>query len=583
VEAAGIAFVGPTPANMRALGGKESAKDLARACAVPVLEALLSRELAGLAEADWGPELAARGIHPPFLVKASGGGGGRGMRVVPDLAGLAEAVRRGSSEAETWFGDGSVFVERYLEDPRHIEIQVFGDGGGGGVALGERECSLQRRHQKVLEEAPSAVVGPELRAAMGAAALALVRATGYRGAGTVEFLLDAQGAFHFLEMNTRLQVEHPVTELVYGVDLVQAQLELAAGRWPAALGDPAGTAPPVPDGVALEARILAEDPRAGFLPTPGPLRVYREPSGPGIRVDSGVAQGDRISPEFDSLIAKLIVWAPTRALAVARLAEALEAFVILGCTTNLPFLQALARSPEFLAGDESTGWIQAHLEALNGPLMPAACAAFFQARPFRDALSMAFQGIGAPLPGPAERFAAQASPDLVTGGSQGVSPFRIQRGAGPDRYLLRGPALQDLLRAIPGATGQERGPGLLALRAGSAEPEPALAFTACRLEGSAMGLAVFGETLRLEDPLARLAPARNTPASGQVQSPMGGRILEVHVAEGDRVEPGQLLFVLEAMKMQFEISAPMAGRATAVRAALGQVFQGPETLVVLVP
>jgi len=231
VEEAGLGFVGPTPENMRALGGKEAAKALARACQVPVLEALLSHELAALPPERWEAELAARGIRPPYLVKASGGGGGRGMRVVADPGELPAALRQASREAEAAFHDGTVFVERYLEAPRHLEIQVFGDGQGEGVALGERECSLQRRHQKVVEEAPSAVVDETLREAMARCALALVRTACYRGAGTVEFLLDGAGAFHFLEMNTRLQVEHPVTELAYGVDLVQAQLELAAGRW----------------------------------------------------------------------------------------------------------------------------------------------------------------------------------------------------------------------------------------------------------------------------------------------------------------------------------------------------------------
>lgn len=263
VEDAGIVFVGPAPASMRALGGKEAAKALAQACGVPTLEALLSVELAALAPERWEAALAARGIRAPFLVKASGGGGGRGMRVVRDAGALPDAVRRAGLEAEAAFHDGAVFVERYLEAPRHIEIQVFGDGRGGGVFLGERECSLQRRHQKVLEEAPSAVVDPPLREALGRAALALVRETRYRGAGTVEFLLASDRAWHFLEVNTRLQVEHPVTELAYGVDLVRAQLELAEGRWPEALGDPGAFTLPAPRGVALEARILAEDPRNG--------------------------------------------------------------------------------------------------------------------------------------------------------------------------------------------------------------------------------------------------------------------------------------------------------------------------------
>jgi acetyl/propionyl-CoA carboxylase alpha subunit len=548
VEDAGIVFVGPEPASMRALGAKEAAKALARRCGVPTLDALMSHELAALAPGRWEGELAARGIRAPYLVKASGGGGGRGMRVVGSIADLPEAVRRGSLEAEAAFHDGTVFVERYLEAPRHVEIQVFGDGRGGGVFLGERECSLQRRHQKVVEESPSTAVDPPLRERLGRAALALVRETRYRGAGTVEFLLDADRSWHFLEVNARIQVEHPVTELTYGVDLVRAQLELAEGRWPAALGDPEAFALPAPAGVALEARVLAEDPRDGWVPTPGPLRVYREPSGPGVRVDSGVAEGDRVNAQFDSLIAKLIVWGPDRAAAVARLSAALADFAILGCTTNLPLLQAISRAPDFLAGRTHTGWIQAHLAALNAPLLPAPCLDLLGSEPFREALSCALSGLGQPAAGPAERFAALADPELCAGGR--AKPAFSLRALGAGRFALRG-----------------------------AEP---LAFTACRLGGAQLALTAGGESLVLEDPLASLPAARaGGSAAGTVLAPMAGKILEVRIAAGDLVEPGQLLFVLESMKMQFEILAPGRGRVESVLVAEGQVLQGPEPLAQL--
>jgi len=560
VEDAGIAFAGPGPGAMRALGGKESAKGIARSCGVPVLAALLSQELAALPPDRWEAELAARGIRAPFLVKASGGGGGRGMRVAAGIAELPAAVARAAREAEAAFGDGTVFVERFLAAPRHIEVQVFGDGLGGGVFLGERECSLQRRHQKVLEEAPSTVVDGSLREALGRAGLALVRATRYRGAGTVEFLLEAGGAFHFLEMNTRLQVEHPVTELAYGVDLVRAQLELAEGRWPASLGDPAAFTLPVPRGVALEARVLAEDPRQGFLPTPGPLRVYAEPAGEGVRVDSGVAEGDRVNPQFDSLIAKLIVWGPDRVTAAARLSRALEDFIVLGCTTNLPLLQAISRHPDYLAGLESTTWIQDHLAALNGPLLPRPCLDFLRSQGFREALACALMGMPRPLAGAAGRFAALAHPGLRPGGTADPAGFRLSP-AGPHRFRLDGPDLG----IAPGA-GTGAGAGL--------------GFAACRLDGETLAVAALGETLALPDPIARRAAprARQHPASGPVLAPMAGKVLEVHVAEGDPVAQGQLLFVVEAMKMQFEISAQGPGRVAAVRVRPGQVLQGPEPL-----
>ncbi len=579
VEKAGIRFVGPTPENMVALGGKESAKAVARACGVPVLEALLSQELAALPAPAWPEALAGRGILPPYLVKASGGGGGRGMRVVEAAADLPDAVERASREALASFGDGTVFVERLLRSPRHLEAQVFGDGHGGGVFLGERECSLQRRHQKVLEEAPSPAADPALREALGRAALALVRRTAYRGAGTVEFLLDGEGAFHFLEMNTRLQVEHPVTELAYGVDLVLAQLDLAEGAWPASLGDPAVFALPEPRGVALEARVLAEDPRNGFLPTPGPLKVYVEPAGPGVRVDSGVAQGGFVNAGFDSMIAKLVVWGPDRAAAVARLAEALEDFTVLGCTTNLPFLQAVARSEDYLVGREATDWIQGNLERLNAPLMPAPWLAFFRSPAFREALAMAFRGAGAPGPGPAGRFKAQAgNPELRTGSALEKDIFHLE--GGPDLFTLRGPILRRLLDA-PARPG-ERGPGLARALAAAGEADPALPLRACRLGGAAMAVAVFGETLRLEDPCADLAPGPERAADGgEVAAPMAGRILECLVAKGEAVEQGQLMFVLESMKMQFEITAPRAGTVAEVCVEPGQVLQGPGTVAVL--
>jgi acetyl/propionyl-CoA carboxylase alpha subunit len=585
VEDAGIVFVGPTAENMRALGGKESAKAIARGCGVPTLAALLSRELATLPRERWGAELGARGIVAPFLVKASGGGGGRGMRVVETLGELPGAIERASQEALAGFGDGTVFVERYLRAPRHVEVQVFGDGSGGGVFLGERECSLQRRHQKVIEESPSPVVDETLRETLGRAALALVSGTRYRSAGTVEFLLDEERGFHFLEMNTRLQVEHPVTEAVLGVDLVQAQLELAEGRFPGTLGDPTRFSVPRSRGVALEARILAEDPRNGFLPTPGPLVVYREPEGEGIRVDSGVCEGARILDRFDSMIAKLIVWGEDRAQAVSRLSAALEDFTILGCTTNLPLLQAISRHPDFLAGAESTAWIGANLPALNAPLMPAPCREFLGSKAFRESLSCVFRGVGEPLPGPASCFAAQSHAELRTGSRQEKAAFHLERGDTPGAFTLRGPALRQLLeRSGDGATRHERGAGFRRARAALLEPELALGLRACRLGGSRMALSVFGETLTLEDPLATLTSpprAATEHSGGTVRAPMGGSVVEVRVAEGDVVEEGQVLFVIESMKMQFEVTAPRSGRVVSVLVEAGQGLSGPETMAVV--
>ncbi|MBK8794790.1 MAG: hypothetical protein IPN59_17105 [Holophaga sp.] len=551
VEAAGIAFVGPTSANMQAMGGKESAKAFARQCGVPTLEALLSHELAHSGPEAWGLELEARGIVAPFLVKASGGGGGRGMRVVGRAQDLPDAVRRASEEALASFGDGTVFIERYLVAPRHIEIQVFGDGQGGGIFLGERECSLQRRHQKVLEEAPSSVVNASLREAMGRAALALVRATRYRGAGTVEFLLDDAGRFFFLEMNTRLQVEHPVTELVFGVDLVQGQFDLAEGHWPGSWPDPSVFAVPQPRGVALEARILAEDPRQGFLPTPGPLTIYREPKGPHIRVDSGVAEGGRVNDRFDSMIAKLIVWGEDRTQAWTRLAEALEGFVILGCTTNLPFLLALARHPEVRAGRMSTDWIGTHLTALTAPLLPPELDAFLRSEPFRSALSNALRGLGKPRHEVAARFAALAHPELRVGGAS-PGPFRLAITDSSGAFSLQHPTLAS---------------------------SPLQGF-ACRLSEGGLHVAIGGEIYRLALPQG-ISPEGDGTSDGTVRAPMAGKVLEILIREGDSVETAQLLFILESMKMQMEIRAPRPGKVLAVHVTVNQILGGPEAMASL--
>jgi acetyl/propionyl-CoA carboxylase alpha subunit len=313
--------------------------------------------------------------------------------------------------------------------------------------------------------------------------------------------------------------------------------------------------------------------------------VYREPVGEGIRVDSGVCEGARILDRFDSMIAKLVVWGEDRARAVSRLSAALEDFTILGCTTNLPLLQAISRHPDFLAGVESTAWIGANLEALNAPLMPAPCREFFGSKALRESLSCAFRGVGEPLPGPASCFAAQSHAELRTGSRQEKAAFHIERRETPGTFTLRGPALRQMLeRSGDGATRHERGPGFRRARAALLEPELALGLRACRLGGARMALSVFGETLTLEDPLATLtSPQRASTerSGGAVRAPLGGSVVEVRVAEGDVVEQGQVLFVLESMKMQFEVTAPLSGRVVSVRVEVGQGLSGPETMAVV--
>jgi acetyl/propionyl-CoA carboxylase alpha subunit len=553
VESAGIVFVGPTAETMRRLGNKERARELASELGVPVLEGLSSEEAQGVSGAELSKRLRAKGIEPPYLVKAAGGGGGRGMRVAPSVAELPAALARASEEAASGFSDPTVFVERYLEGPRHVEIQVFGDGRGGGIFLGERECSMQRRHQKVIEEAPSPVVDRARREAMGKAALALVRATRYRGAGTVEFLLDPEGRFYFLEVNTRLQVEHPVTELVYDVDLVSAQLDLAEGHWPASLADPSAFVMPEPSRWAIEARVLAEDPRAGFLPTPGPLVRYREPVGAGLRVDSGVSEGSRIHPQFDSLIAKVIASGNTRDEAIGRLASGLERMIVHGTRTNLSFLQAALRHPDFRADRIATTWIASHLDELNRPLIGEELERRLSTPGFRERLSFALHGDPILPDGPsAARFLGVSNEYARVGSELEEHPLRLD---------------------LDETTGD--------VRLGNGEEIDGVATA---VSATKMALTVRGETLSLDDPRAQARRrSRVSPSDGEVHAPMAGKVLEIKVREGDQVDEGKVLAIVESMKMQLEVSAPIAGRIEKVLVKGGEVLDGPDLLAVIAP
>jgi acetyl/propionyl-CoA carboxylase alpha subunit len=348
VEKAGILFVGPTPETMEAMGGKIDAKEIAERSKVPTLPWAKVKPGENLTE-------VAKKIGFPLLLKAAAGGGGKGMRRVDRFEEVEAAAESASAEAVAAFGDGTLFLERLVLEPRHIEIQVFGDGLGGGVHLYERECSLQRRHQKVWEEATAPNLPEKTREGLFQAAMSLVRETKYRSAGTLEFLVDASGKFYFLEMNTRLQVEHPVTELVTGTDLVRAQLELALDPAKFPLPSQAELGPP--RGHAIEVRLYAEDPSQGFMPTPGKVEKLRWPTGTGIRVESGIEEGQTIGTNFDSMLGKLVVHAPTREHAVARMRFALDETVILGLGTNQSYLRALAADPNVIAGHVHTGYL----------------------------------------------------------------------------------------------------------------------------------------------------------------------------------------------------------------------------------
>jgi acetyl-CoA/propionyl-CoA carboxylase biotin carboxyl carrier protein len=375
---AGLVFVGPPALAIEKMGSKIGARALMEKAGVPLVPGRTPDD-----QTDRGIAAAAEAIGFPVLIKASAGGGGKGMRDARDVKALADAIPAARREAEAAFGDGTLYVERLIERPRHVEIQIFADDHGNAVHLFERECSIQRRHQKIVEESPSAALTPAIRERMGAAAVAAARTAGYRNAGTIEFLLEGEGdtaRFYFLEMNTRLQVEHPVTELVTGTDLVRAQLAVAMGR-------------PLPwrqedlgqRGHAIECRVYAEDPANGFLPQAGPLRLYREPSGPGIRVDSGVEEGTDVPVQYDPMLAKLVAHGETRDHAIDRAAAALRTFPILGVRTNVSFLIRLLEHPEFRAGRVHTGFVDEHLASLLETAAPSelvlAAAAFLRASP----------------------------------------------------------------------------------------------------------------------------------------------------------------------------------------------------------
>lgn len=392
VHDAGLIFVGPSPNSIRAMGSKTAARALMEQHGVPIVPGFQS-------EATASPELfaqAAERIGYPILIKAAGGGGGRGMRVVRAPAELAAALAGAQAEAANAFGDATVFLEKFIERGRHIEFQVFGDTHGNVVHLFERECSVQRRHQKIIEESPSPLLmqQPALREAMGRAAVAAARAVGYYNAGTIEFIVDPDTLqFYFLEMNTRLQVEHPVTETITGLDLVHWQLRVAQGEALPLTQDQITAR-----GHALECRVYAEDPAQGYLPSIGPLLKVVEPQAPGVRVDSGFASGDNVSQYYDAMLAKVITAAPDRATAIQRMRTALSQYVLLGLTTNMPFLQAILAHPVFQQGDTTTRFLQDHLPAWQPSATPPPPAAWLATALFSALNTTSSSSIGAEAP-----------------------------------------------------------------------------------------------------------------------------------------------------------------------------------------
>jgi 3-methylcrotonyl-CoA carboxylase alpha subunit len=567
-EEAGIVFIGPPASAMRAMGSKAEAKDLMQRHGVPLVP--------GYHGVDQNPARLldeAERIGFPVLIKASAGGGGRGMRVVGSAMEFAAALAGAKREAEAAFGDDRVLLEKYLPRPRHIEVQIFADRHGNTVHLFERNCSIQRRHQKVLEEAPAPGLDPEQRSTMAEAAVAAARAVGYVGAGTVEFIAEG-GGFFFIEMNTRLQVEHPVTEAVTGLDLVEWQLRVAAG-------EPLPICQPdlVLHGHAIEARLYAEDPERGFLPQTGTLHGLRFPPPELARVDTGVRQGDTVSPFYDPMIAKIISWGEDRAAAVGRLRRALAETAVLGVGTNLAFLARVAAHPEFMSGTVDTGFIERHRAALVPPRRPApntvlAAAALLRLLAREDAANAAASRSGDP-------FSPWAR----------VDGWRLN-GRGHQELIFRDGAEERLVYATHLAGNwrlQFDDRAILAKWERRADATLSMLLDGVRKEivvldhGTETAVFLDGESWRLTeiDPLA--ARAGEDPTAGRLTAPMPGRVTQLMVEPGVRVRRGQPLIVIEAMKMEHTVTAPADGVVEAVRFALGDLVEEGAELIALAP
>jgi 3-methylcrotonyl-CoA carboxylase alpha subunit len=565
-ERAGVVFIGPPASAIRAMGSKSAAKRIMAEAGVPLVSgyhgdeqdpAFLQRE--------------ADRIGYPVLIKASAGGGGKGMRIVEAAGEFAAALASCKREAASAFGDDRVLVEKYLRRPRHIEIQVFGDRHGNCVHLFERDCSVQRRHQKVLEEAPAPGMTPERRAAMGGAAVAAAKAIGYVGAGTVEFIADQAGTFHFMEMNTRLQVEHPVTEMITGEDLVEWQLRVAWGE-------------PLPkrqdelriDGHALEARVYAEDPGKGFLPATGRIvHLGLPPASTHVRIDTGVAGGDEISPHYDPMIAKLIVWDRDRPAALARMRAALEAFQVVGLTTNVGFLGRLVASKAFASADLDTGLIERSRDELFPPPAPASDETLALAtlaellRHDREAREHAAASGDPWSPwGECDGWRLNQDNHHILVFREGEQQVAVTAHYRKGTYEVELPGGRRML------SGEETGAhGLRAWIDGEV-----VEGTVVR-SGATIDVFHGAErhSLELHDPW--LAEVEGDAHGGGLAAPMPGKVIAVLVATGAAVERGAPLLIMEAMKMEHTITAPGAGTVKEILYAVGeQVAEGAELI-----
>jgi 3-methylcrotonyl-CoA carboxylase alpha subunit len=570
--AAGLVFVGPPPSAIRAMGSKSESKSIMAKAGVRLVpgyhgddqnDALLARE--------------ADAIGYPVLIKASSGGGGKGMRIVERQADFAASLASARREAKAGFGDDKILLEKYLLAPRHIEMQIFADTHGHCVHLFERDCSVQRRHQKVLEEAPAPGMTRERREEMGAAAVAAAKAIGYVGAGTVEFIVDNTGLFHFMEMNTRLQVEHPVTEMITGLDLVEWQLRVAAG-------EPLPLAQDALDiyGHAIEARIYAEDPARGFLPSIGRIAYLEAPSASEfVRIDTGVRAGDEITQFYDPMIAKLVVWGEDRASALRRMRESLARYRVAGVTTNIPFLQRVVAHPAFAEARLDTGLIGKNQSELLAP--PAAPTARILALAAVGEYLSLIDDAGQRARAAQDRYSpwgaidpwwinSESHPVAFTYSRQGAKQeVRLQKGQEDIRVSVAGPesGVDTVFNAIANRQGDGESNDMAIVLDGTRHIATVVPL------GDQRYVFVDGELhrLTLEDPLSYASADEHR--GGHLTAPMSGTIVAVLVKTGDTVAKGAPLVIVEAMKMEHTIAAPAAGRVAAVHFSQGdQVREG---------
>jgi len=563
---AGLIYVGPSPEAIATMGSKLEAKAVAAAAGVPVLTA---EEVDGYPPGKL--EAAAEVLGWPVLVKASAGGGGRGMRIVRPGDDLVAAVESARREAAAAFGDGTVFLEPWLEAPRHVEVQVFGDATGRVVHLFERDCSLQRRHQKVVEEAPAPKLAQPLREALHAAAIAVADAVDYVGAGTAEFLV-AGDRFWFLEMNTRLQVEHPVTEAILGLDLVRLQLAVAEGR-----PLPVEARHTTPAGHAVEARLYAEDPAAGYLPQSGVLRRFEIDPAPGLRVEAGVASGSVVGSDYDPMLAKVIVHAGSRAEAVRRLAAALEGLRIHGLRTNRDQLVAALRHPGFLAGEVDTGLLERHHDEL--------------VRPRGGTEALRLHAAGAALAGmAARRAAAPVLPGLPAGWRNNPSAPPTVTFAAPGRERIEVAYRTGRDGAVTGV--EVAGEPLPALRVGAVGPGVVdlevdgrrRRLTVTWATGPAGAAVADVDSVLGHSELTELDPfplPEEAAEAGSLVAPLAGVVVRVAAPAGATVAAGDLLVAIESMKVEYRVTAPDPGVVAEVRVSEGQRVEAGAVLVVL--